>query len=159
MRKCVHLSTSSILGEGGGGGGFDRFSQCYNFGSAVFLFTFAILVDNLPTTKINLFTMAPHLTAGELDLITHSLWKNLEPKQILKVLNAQRTVKRIEFLKIWAIRRACRGVTHQRGLSDGRGKKQRITPTQVDRLNEARKRLLAKAKSEYEVPYHAEAHA
>ena len=99
--------------------------------------------------------MAPHLTAGELDLITHCLGKNQEPKEIQRVLNARRQAKRIETLKIWAIRRACRGVTHQRGRSDGRGKKQSMTAAQVDRLNETRKRLLAKAKTEYEVPYHA----
>ena len=90
---------------------FNRFPHCYNFGSAVFVFTFALLVDRLPTTTINLFTMAPRLTAGELDLITHCLGKNQEPKEIQKVLNAQRLAKRIELIKIWAIRRACRGVT------------------------------------------------
>ena len=55
-------------------------------------------------------------------MITHCLGKNQEPKQIQRVLNAQRQAKRIEFLKIWAIRRACRGVTHQHGRSDGRGR-------------------------------------
>ena len=134
---------------------FNRFRPCFNFGSPVFVLTFALLVYRLPTTTINLFTMAPHLTAGELDLITHCLGKNQEPKEIQRVLNAQRQAKRIEIIKIWAIRRACRGVTHQRGRSDGRGKKPCITATQVDRLNETRKRLLAKAKTEYEVPYHA----
>ena len=92
--------------------------------------------------------MAPRLTAGELDLTTHCLGKNQEPKEIQRVLNARRQAKRIEILKIWAIRRACRGVTHQRGRSDGRGKKQSMTAAQVDRLNETRKRLLAKAKTE-----------
>ena len=133
----------------------NRIRPCYNFGSPVFVLTFALLADRLPTTTIIFFTMAPHLPAGELDLITHCLGKNQEPKEIQRVLNAQRQAKRIEIIKIWAIRRACRGVTHQRGRSDGRGKKQVITAAQVDRLNETRKRLLAKAKTEYEVPYHA----
>jgi len=98
MQKCVRPSISSILGEGGGSV-FNRFRPCFNFGSPGFVLTFALLVYRLPTTTVNLFTMAPRLTAGELDLITHCLGKNQEPKKIQRVLNAQRQAKRIEILK------------------------------------------------------------
>ena len=71
------------------GGVFNRFRPCFNFGSPVFVLTFALLVYRLPTTTINLFTMALRLTAGELDLITHCLGKN----HIAKYMETVRTVE------------------------------------------------------------------
>jgi len=76
---------------------FNRFRPCFNFGSPGFVLTFALLVYRLPTIAVNLFTMTPRLTAGELDLITHCLGKNQAEKDP-KGLNAQRQAKRIENL-------------------------------------------------------------
>ena len=59
-----------------GRGVFNRYRPCFSFGSPVFVLTFALLVYRFLTTTINLFTMAPRLTAGELDLIAHCLGKN-----------------------------------------------------------------------------------
>ena len=97
--------------------------------------------------------MAPHLTGVELDLMRQCFGKNQSLKDIHANISAKREAKGIEAPKIWAVRRACRGFTHLLGRGETRGRKNSLSKAQVARLNDARKRLVAKSGTEYEVPY------
>ena len=97
--------------------------------------------------------MAPHLTGVELDLMRQWFGQGQRLKHIHGEISAKREAKGIEVPKRCAIRRACRGFTHLFGRGETRGRKQSLSKAEVARLNDARKRLVAKADAEYEVPY------
>ena len=99
--------------------------------------------------------MAPHLSGEELDIVVHKLWMEWTPKEIHRVIAADRRKKGIEPPKIWAIRRACQGATHRRARSETRGRKKELSRVQVKHLNDTRVRLLKEAKAQHEIPYAA----
>ena len=78
--------------------------------------------------------MAPHLAGAELDLVTQAVAKGKEASEILALVVAGRRKSKTPPPKIWAIRRAMLGSTHKRGLVETRGRKNRLSQVQVNRL-------------------------
>ena len=92
--------------------------------------------------------MAPHLSPGELDLITTLVAKKYSPADILTKIKKLRQREKVEPPKIWAVRRAMAGVTHRRGRPEKRGRQRKLSPAQSDRMFKKRAELIAQADGE-----------
>ena len=92
--------------------------------------------------------MAPHLSPGELDLITTLVAKKYSAADILTKIKKLRQREKVEPPKIWAVRRAMAGVTHRRGRPEKRGRRRKLSPAQSDRLFKKRSELIAQADGE-----------
>ena len=81
--------------------------------------------------------------------------KDGTPGQICKVLGVARGNREppVPPPDVTSVRRFLRGATHKRGAKETRGRKREFGPTKVRQLEKMRKKLLKKAKSEYEVAY------
>ena len=92
--------------------------------------------------------MAPHLSPGELDLITTLVAKKYSAADILTKIKKLRQREKVEPPKIWAVRRAMAGVTHRRGRPEKRGRRRKLSPAQSDRMFKKRSELIAQADGE-----------
>lgn len=110
------------------------------------------LVARTPLVFPTLYSaMAPHLTPEELDEIREMAAARVEPTAIHKQLAARRQQAGLEPPNLTTVRRAFRGQTHLRGRPETRGRKRKLTPANVRRLNAVRRDLVKKARTEHEV--------
>ena len=69
--------------------------------------------------------MAPHLDNVELDIVTRLSAEKKGPEEILAAISKRRRKMKIVAPKIWAVRRAQAGATHERAVVEARGRKER----------------------------------
>ena len=89
--------------------------------------------------------MAPHFFKHELNVAFSMAQKGSTATEIHCHLIRLRTKKRFAAPDLTTVRRALRGVTHNRSMQETLGPKVKLTPVQVRRLNAARKALIHKA--------------
>ena len=95
--------------------------------------------------------MAPQFSPAELDFMQQQAQDNKSPVQIHTALCKQRARKKLAEPDLTTVRRALKGKTFKRSRTETRGKKPKLTPQAVEKLNKARLQLQTKAKAEYEV--------
>ena len=95
--------------------------------------------------------MPRHLSASDLGRMATWAGQGRTPIQIHAILSRSRVRRGLVPPNLTTIRRALRGATHKRGIRETRGRKSKLTPEQLRRLNLARKRLIREAEGEAEV--------
>lgn len=93
--------------------------------------------------------MAPRLSGAELDRLAELFHKGDTATEIHAKLCASR--RHCDGPDLTTVRRALRGATHQRGRVETRGRKRKLSPVVVRKLNTVRKRLIREAAGEREV--------
>ena len=95
--------------------------------------------------------MAPQLTNKELDFIVKN--GQSAPTEVHAKLVKMRARKQLDGPHLTSVRRALKGQTHRRGRIETRGRKRKLQPRSVRRLNTVRKELQKKVKGDREVPW------
>ena len=95
--------------------------------------------------------MSPQLTLKELGLALALHGKHRPAIFILGRINSARSSRDIAPTGIDAVRRSLRGITHQQGRPETRGRKRILSIRAVKALNTTRKQLIKQANGEYEV--------
>jgi len=95
--------------------------------------------------------MAPHLSPVELDFIRGLVGKGFSPMEVHLKLKARRKRSHKDAPDLTTVRRAVRGVTHLAGRKEKRGRKRKLGPLTLRRIDKARKDLVKKAAGEHEV--------
>lgn len=90
--------------------------------------------------------MAPHLTAAEQDFIMKANGKGKEPVEIQAALALRRQKNEEAAPDLTAVRRFLKGKTHQRGRSETRGRKSKVSRRNVLNMNSVRRTLVKKDK-------------
>ena len=98
------------------------------------------------------FAMAPHLTAKEKDFLRALLGKGLSLVQIHAKFVARRARSHTDAPALNNLRRVLKGETYRQGLCETRGRKRKLTPKAIRKLNKTRKELIKKAAGEEEGP-------
>jgi len=94
--------------------------------------------------------MAPHFTLEELADIREWASEGMTAKEILKLHGQDRRERRVEPVKLTAVRNALRGKTH-RGGEETRGAKRKLSARAVEAINRKRRELVVKCDGDREV--------
>jgi hypothetical protein len=97
--------------------------------------------------------MAPHLTNMELDRIKQLAGKGHSPDTIHEKLESSRRRRGIAMVNITNLRKAVKGKTYRKGVKETRGRNKKLSKANLAAIQRARKALIKKADSEFEVAY------
>ena len=95
--------------------------------------------------------MAPHLTAQELDQIQAKGAAGWTPAEVHSWISARRARKGILAPNITNIRKALKGNTYRRGITETRGRKRALSAHVVRHMNQTRRSLIRTAGGNREV--------
>ena len=96
-------------------------------------------------------TMAPHLTARELDFIMAQDALGKRPIEVHRSLTSMRARRGVAAPTLPRFRQALRGITYKRSRKETRGRKRKFTRKAILMMNTTRKRLIKQADGQREV--------
>ena len=95
--------------------------------------------------------MAPQLSGPELDFVRALAGKGLTAMEVHHKLKMRRKRSNLDAPALTTVRRALRGVTHLVGRKETRGRKRKLGPLTIRRIDKVRKELIKQANGEHEV--------
>ena len=95
--------------------------------------------------------MGEQLTPAERDEARRLAGQRLTPVEILKRISAKRAKRHVAPPHVTTVRRFLKGITHNAGKAETRGRKAKYSRRAVLKMNKVRKSLIKKADGEYEV--------
>ena len=75
------------------------------------------------------------------------------PAQALRRVNAKRKKENVQEVHKSTVHRFCRGLTHEAGATESRGRKSILSRKDITHLDRTRRRLIQKADNEHRVTY------